>query len=213
MQLLRPLRRRHASRGPHDASTSGSATTGSGARPCQVKRAEIRRSRNSCRASTSPATRRRSRGTTSRRASASPCARRVAPHDPRGSYSRYAGQLSNGVIGFSNPSGNVGYVEFPLGGPQRRLPRLAQRGQHVGDVPELRRRVQPGSADRGHARPTCIDPDLKRRTPPASVVIGFDRELVANLAMQRQLQLLEHRRLLRRSVGHAVSAFGSGVSR
>ena len=100
----------------------------------------------------------------------------------RGSYSRYAGQLSNGVIGFSNPSGNVGYVEFPW---------TDLNGDFLASPNEVNTSVTPLSFGGGFnpAAPTSvrsanvIDPDLKANTT-SSVVIGFDRELVANLAMQ-----------------------------
>ena len=99
----------------------------------------------------------------------------------RASYSRYAGQLDTGIVGYSNPSGNVGFVEYWWNDAN---------GDHF---------VQGSEVDFSHfvtqgggfnpAAPTAvtsanvIDPNLEAPVTQAAV-FGIDRELMRNLALQ-----------------------------
>lgn len=99
----------------------------------------------------------------------------------RASFSRYAGQLETGVVGFTNPSGSTGFVDYPwvdLNGDHFAQPNEVRTDQPIsfggGFNPDDPTSVT--SADK-------IDPDLKPPTT-TSVVVGFDRELLPNLAVQ-----------------------------
>jgi hypothetical protein len=99
----------------------------------------------------------------------------------RASYSRYAGQLDTGIVGYSNSSQNVGFVEYWWND---------LNADHF---------VQPAEVDFTHfvtqgggfnpAAPTAvtsanvIDPNLEAPVTQ-SAVIGFDRELMRNLGVQ-----------------------------
>jgi hypothetical protein len=102
----------------------------------------------------------------------------------RASYSRNAGQLSNinGVIGYANPSSVPGWVEY----------RWEDRdGDHFAEANEVRVDLPILASGNGFntANPTAatsanrIDSNLKA---PVSngVVVGVDRELMPNLALQ-----------------------------
>jgi hypothetical protein len=100
----------------------------------------------------------------------------------RASFTRYAGQLENGIVGFSNPSGNAGYAEYGW---------VDLNGDHLAEPNELLTAKGPVSFGGGFnpAAPTAvvsadkIDPNLKAPTT-MSAVVGVDRELVPNLALQ-----------------------------
>jgi hypothetical protein len=111
----------------------------------------------------------------------------------RGSYSRYAGQLENLIVGYSNPSSNAGYAEYPW---------KDLNGNHLAEANEvLLNGVCPNgniaspstpcafSGGFNPAAPTSvvsadkIDPNLKAPVTQ-SAVFGVDRELVANLGLQ-----------------------------
>ncbi len=100
----------------------------------------------------------------------------------RASFSRYAGQLETGVIGFSNPSGSVGFADYPW---------QDLNGDHLAQPNEVNVNVAPITFGGGFnpANPTSvvsadvIDPNLKAPVT-SSVVVGVDRELMANLAVQ-----------------------------
>ena len=99
----------------------------------------------------------------------------------RASYSRYAGQLDTNIVGFSNPSQNVGFVEYWWNDVN---------GDHF---------VQPGEVDFSHfvsqgggfnpAAPTAvtsanvIDPNVKAPVTQ-SAVVGVEREVMPNLGVQ-----------------------------
>ena len=99
----------------------------------------------------------------------------------RASYSRYAGQLDTGTVGYSNVSGNVGFAEYWWNDAN---------ADHF---------VQPDEVDFTHfvtqgggfnpANPTSvtsaniIDPELEAPVTQ-SAVVGIDRELGRNLGVQ-----------------------------
>jgi hypothetical protein len=100
----------------------------------------------------------------------------------RGNFSRYAGQLDETIVGFSNPSSNAGYVDYPW---EDRNGGLFAQGSEV-------------RLDRGFIAPgggfnpldpasvtssDTIDPGLK---PPVTTgfVLGIERELAPHLALQ-----------------------------
>jgi hypothetical protein len=99
----------------------------------------------------------------------------------RASYSRYAGQLATGVVGFTNPSSVAGSATY-------RWQDL--NGDHLAQANEVLTNLFLSSAGGFNpANPTAatsanqIDPNL---TAPItqSVVAGFDHELMPNLAVQ-----------------------------
>lgn len=99
----------------------------------------------------------------------------------RANFSRYAGQLDGNIVGFSNPSANAGYVDYPW---------EDRNGDLFVQADEVRLDlgfIQPGGgfnpADpRSVVSADTIDPDLE---PPVTtgIVIGFERELMSNLAV------------------------------
>jgi hypothetical protein len=99
----------------------------------------------------------------------------------RVSYSRYAGQLNTGAVGFMNPSSLVGFAAYRWND---------LNGDHLA-TPEEVRTDQFITAGGGFnpAAPTAvrsanvIDPDLKAPVTQ-SFVAGVDRELMPNLAVQ-----------------------------
>jgi hypothetical protein len=99
----------------------------------------------------------------------------------RASYSRYAGQLDTGIVGYSNPSGNVGFVEYWWNDVN--ADHFVQR-----DEVDFTHFVTQGGGF-NPAAPTAvtsanvIDPDLDAPVTQAAV-FGIDRELVRNLAVQ-----------------------------
>ncbi len=101
----------------------------------------------------------------------------------RASFSRNAGQLStiDTIVGHANPSSSVGYVEYPW---------TDLNGDHLAQTNEVNVNAPLLASGGGFntANPTSvasanrIDPDFK--APIATgVVIGFDRELIPNLAV------------------------------
>jgi hypothetical protein len=102
----------------------------------------------------------------------------------RASFSRNAGQLTSvGVlIGYANPSSAAGWVEYPW---------VDANGDHLAQANEIRVDQTLLASGNGFnpASPTSvssanrIDPDFKA---PAtnSLIVGFDRELMSNLALQ-----------------------------
>jgi hypothetical protein len=100
----------------------------------------------------------------------------------RASFSRYAGQLPNGVVGYQNPSSSVGWAEYPW---------VDLNGDHLATPNEVTITGSPLAFGGGFnpASPTAVtsanilDPDLKA-PKTTSVVLGVDRELMANLAVQ-----------------------------
>jgi hypothetical protein len=100
----------------------------------------------------------------------------------RASFTRYAGQLSTGIIGYSNPSASVGFADYrwvDLNGDNLAQPNEVRTDQGVISFGGGFNPADPSgvsSADR-------IDPDLK--APVATgVLIGIDRELQPDLAVQ-----------------------------
>ena len=100
----------------------------------------------------------------------------------RGNFSRYAGQLDASVIGWSNPSASVGFVEYPW------IDANADNFAQADEV-QISRGVLAQGGGFNPANPTSvvsanvIDADLK---PPVTsgVVVGVERELMPNLGVQ-----------------------------
>lgn len=99
----------------------------------------------------------------------------------RASFSRYAGQLETGIVGFKNPSSAAGFAEFPwtdLNGDHFAQPgevdttRLLATGNAFNPADP----AAPLSAD-------DVDPDLKAPVT-TSVVAGVEREVMQDLAVQ-----------------------------
>jgi hypothetical protein len=102
----------------------------------------------------------------------------------RANVSRYAGQLTaiNQLIGFSNPSSAAGWVEYPW---------TDANGDHLVQINEVNVNAPFITQGGGFnpANPTAvtsanvIDPDLEAPVT-TGLVVGFDRELMPNLAVQ-----------------------------
>jgi hypothetical protein len=99
----------------------------------------------------------------------------------RASYSRYAGQLSTGVVGFTNPSSVAGSATYRWND---------LNGDHLAQANEvLTDQFLSAAGGFNPGNPTAVtsanqvDPNL---TAPIthSVVAGFDKELMPNLALQ-----------------------------
>jgi hypothetical protein len=99
----------------------------------------------------------------------------------RGSIGTSVGQLSNGTVGFSNPSSSVGYADYSW---------TDLNGNGFADPAEITITPQPITFGGGFNPndPTAvrsaniIDPDLKAPLTTAAT-IGVDRELMPNLAV------------------------------
>lgn len=97
----------------------------------------------------------------------------------RASYSRYAGQLNTGTVGVMNPSAVAGSASYRW---------VDTNGDHFAQAVEVNlNQFISAAGGFNPAAPTAVtsanvlDPDLKApRT--TSVVVGFDRELIPNLA-------------------------------
>ena len=100
----------------------------------------------------------------------------------RGNFSRFAGQLDASITGFSNPSSNPGYVDYRWN--DLNADNFAQAEEVLLDLGF----IAPGNGF-NPANPTSvmsadtIDPDLKAPVT-TGVVIGIERELMPNLALQ-----------------------------
>ena len=100
----------------------------------------------------------------------------------RGNFSRFAGQLDASITGFSNPSSNPGYVDYRWN--DLNADNFAQAEEVRLDLGF----IAPGNGF-NPANPTSvvsadtIDPDLKAPVT-TGVVIGLERELMPNLALQ-----------------------------
>lgn len=100
----------------------------------------------------------------------------------RGSVGQYVGQLGNGTVGFSNPSSQVGFADYPWIGDLN--------GNGFADPSEIDTSAAPITFGGGFnpAAPTAvssadsIDPDLKAPLTTAAT-LGIDRELMRNLAV------------------------------
>ena len=102
----------------------------------------------------------------------------------RASFSKNAGQLTsvNTYIGYANPSSSAGWVEYPW---------VDANGDHLAQTNEIQVNQPLLASGNGFntASPTAvtsanrIDPDFRA---PSSMgfILGFDRELLPNLAMQ-----------------------------
>lgn len=99
----------------------------------------------------------------------------------RTSLSRTAGQLESSVVGYSNPTGNAGYVEYPW---------VDANGDHLATPDEIQLSAGRTSFGGGFDpdNPTSVtsvdivDPELEAPHTTAFVA-GVDRELVPNLAL------------------------------
>ena len=99
----------------------------------------------------------------------------------RANFSRYAGQLDGNIVGFSNPSANAGYVDYPWEDLNGDL--FVQDNEVRLDLGF----IQPGGGfnpddPRSVVSADTIDPDLKAPVT-TGIVIGFERELMPNLAV------------------------------
>jgi carboxypeptidase family protein len=100
----------------------------------------------------------------------------------RASVSMFAGQLDSAVVGYINPSANIGYAEYPW---------VDLDGDHLVQPGEVEITPAPLTFGGGFnpASPTAvisanrIDPDLKSNKS-LGLVIGGERELAPNLALQ-----------------------------
>ena len=99
----------------------------------------------------------------------------------RASFSRYAGQLSTGTIGYANPAATAGFAVYGWSD---------LNGDHLVENDEVNFNTFVTSGGGfNRANPTSvvsanvIDPDLEAPTT-SSFVVGFDRELQPNLAVQ-----------------------------
>jgi hypothetical protein len=100
----------------------------------------------------------------------------------RATFSRFAGQLDTGLVGFSNLSALAGYVDYPW---------IDQNGDHFAQANEVNITGKPITFGGGFDpdNPTSatsadkIGPNLKAPVTN-SVVIGVDRELMPALAVQ-----------------------------
>jgi hypothetical protein len=99
----------------------------------------------------------------------------------RGSIGTSVGQLSNGTVGFSNPSSSVGYADYPW---------ADLNGNGFAEPGEIAAAGQPTTFGGGFnpASPTAVrsanqlDPDLKAPLTTA-LTLGIDRELMPNLGV------------------------------
>jgi Carboxypeptidase regulatory-like domain/TonB-dependent Receptor Plug Domain len=100
----------------------------------------------------------------------------------RANYSRYAGQLETGLVGYTNPASNAGYAEYPW---------TDLNGDHLATANEVNTSGAPLAFGGGFnpLNPTAvtsasvIDPNFKAPITQ-SAVIGVDRELMPNLGLQ-----------------------------
>ena len=100
----------------------------------------------------------------------------------RGSIGQYVGQLGNGTVGFSNPSSQVGFADYPWIGDLN--------GNGFADPDEIDTSVDALSFGGGFnpRDPTAVssadrvDPGLKAPLTTAAT-LGLDRELLPNLAV------------------------------
>jgi hypothetical protein len=100
----------------------------------------------------------------------------------RASFSRNASLLNTGTVAYMNPSGSVGFADFPW---------IDANGDHFAQANEVNTRVAPIQFGGGFnpANPTAvtsanrIDPNLKAPITTA-LMLGVDRELGADLALQ-----------------------------
>jgi len=99
----------------------------------------------------------------------------------RASYSRYAGQLNTGTVGFTNPSSTAGSATYRW---------TDLNGDHFAQASEVNTSAFISAAGGFNpANPTAVssanvvDPNLKAPITQ-SVVAGIDRELIPNLALQ-----------------------------
>ncbi len=99
----------------------------------------------------------------------------------RANFSRYAGQLDAGIVGFSNPSSNAGFADYEWIDGNGDL--FVQPGEVQTDRP-----IKAVGGGFNPLNPTSvvsadtIDPDLVAPTT-TGIIIGFERELLPNLAM------------------------------
>jgi Carboxypeptidase regulatory-like domain/TonB-dependent Receptor Plug Domain len=99
----------------------------------------------------------------------------------RASYSRYAGQLATGVVGFTNPSSTAGSATYRW---------VDANGDHLAQANEVLTDqflsatggFNPGNPT-GAISANQIDPNLKAPITQ-SLVAGFDREVMPNLAVR-----------------------------
>jgi hypothetical protein len=99
----------------------------------------------------------------------------------RASYSRFAGQIQTGFVGWANPSSSTGWAEYPW---------VDLNGDHLAQPGEVNTSVAPLAFGGGFnpANPTAVasanrfDPDFKAPIT-TSFILGLDRELRPNLAV------------------------------
>ncbi len=99
----------------------------------------------------------------------------------RASYSRYAGQLATGTVGYANPAAAAGVAVYgwtDLNGDHLASPNEVNLNQFVATANGFNR-----ANPTGVTSANVIDPNLKAPTTN-SFVVGVDRELRPNLAVQ-----------------------------
>ena len=99
----------------------------------------------------------------------------------RASFSRYAGQLETSIVGYSNLSGNVGFIDYPW---------VDANGDHLAQPAEVQitRPFITFGGGFDPSNPTSVESvdivDPKLKAPhTTSFVLGIERELVPNLAL------------------------------
>lgn len=127
----------------------------------------------------------------------------------RASFSRYAGQLNTGTVGVLNPSSTAGSATYRW---------VDTNGDHFAQAGEvLLDQFITAAGGFNPANPTAVtssnvlDPDLKApRT--TSIVVGMDRELIANLALTTNYSYTKTSDLFGNFSGTITPRVGVGVS-
>ncbi len=98
----------------------------------------------------------------------------------RASFSRFAGQLQTGFVGYANPSASVGFVDVPW---------TDLNGDHLAQANELNTAtILTFGGGFNPANPTAVtsanrfDPDFKAPVT-TSLIVGVDHEVMPNLAV------------------------------
>lgn len=98
----------------------------------------------------------------------------------RASFSRFAGQISTGLVGWANPTGAAGFIEFPW---------TDRNGDNLAQTDEIdTSRVLAFGGGFNPAAPTAVtspnrfDPDFEAPVT-TSFIAGIDRELIPNLSV------------------------------
>jgi hypothetical protein len=127
----------------------------------------------------------------------------------RASYARFAGQLDSASVGYMNPSSSAGVAVYRW---------IDTNGDHLPSADEVQTNQFLGTANGFNAaNPTAvtsanqIDPNLKAPMTQ-SVVLGLDRELRANLAVQVNYTYTRTTDLLGNATFSVTPRVGVGLS-